>query len=80
MRQQGRTHSASRIKALRVAVRPGASAISQLAAALARRVPSRARAISVASFRFPFSPGFPVPAYPGRKVQTPLGWRRPANF
>lgn len=73
------THDASRIKALRVAVRPGASAIAQLATALARRVPSRASAISVAGFFFPYRPGFPVLASPGRKCQAPF-CGRPASF
>jgi hypothetical protein len=75
-----RTHSASRIKTLRIAVRPGASAMSQLATALSRRVPSRAPAISVAGFFFPYCPGFPALAYPGRKAQAPVFGHRPASF
>ncbi len=67
-----RAHSASRIKTLRIAVKPGASAMNQLAAALSRRAPSRASAISVASFFFPYCPGFPALAYPGRKAQAPV--------
>ena len=68
-----RTHSASRIKTLRLAVRPGASAITQLATALMRRGRSRADSISVAGFFFPYSLGFPVLAYPGRKALPPFG-------
>ena len=68
-----RTHSASRIKTLRIAVRPGASAITQLATALMRRGPSRVESISVAGFFFPYSLGFPVLAYPGRKALPPFG-------
>jgi hypothetical protein len=71
------THSASRIKTLRLAVRPGASAITQLAAALTGHGRSRARAISVSGFFFPYSAGFPVLAYPGRKSLPPVfGSRR----
>lgn len=69
---KARAHSASRIKTLRIAVTPGASAMTQLATALSRRVPSRASAISVASFFFPYSPGFPALAFPGRKAQAPV--------
>jgi len=47
------THDASRIKTLRLAVRPGASAINQLAAALTGRRRERAALISVAGFFFP---------------------------
>ena len=67
-----RTHSASRIKTLRLAVRPGASAITQLAAALTGRGRSRAASISVSGFFFPYSLGFPVLAYPGRKPLPPV--------
>jgi hypothetical protein len=65
-------HDASRIKTLRLAVRPGASAINQLAAALAGRRRERAALISVAGFFFPYLPGFPVFAYPGRKSLAPV--------
>lgn len=75
-----RTHSASRIMTLRVAVRPGASTIAQLAGALTRRVPSRAAAISVAGFFYPYSPGFPALAYPGRKPQAPFDMRHTSSF
>jgi hypothetical protein len=68
-----RTHSASRIKTLRLAVRPGASTITQLAAALMKRGGPRADSISVASFFFPYSMGFPVLAYPGRRALPPFG-------
>lgn len=74
-----RTPRASRIKALRVAVRPGASVIAQLATALTRRVPSRASAITVAGFFFPYCPGFPALAYPGRKCQAPFVARRASS-
>ena len=65
-------HGASTIKTLRFDVRPGASAISQLAAALARRSRSSDGRISVAGFIFPYLPGFPVFAYPGRKPLAPV--------
>lgn len=65
-------HDASRIKTLRIAVRPGASAINQLAAALTGRRRERAALISVAGFFFPYVPGFPVLAYPGRKPLAPV--------
>lgn len=70
MRRQ--QHDASRIKTLRIAVRPGASAINQLAAALTGRRRERAALISVAGFFFPYVPGFPVLAYPGRKPLAPV--------
>jgi hypothetical protein len=66
-----RTHDASKIKTLRLALRPGASSINQLAAAMARRSRACAGRISVASFFFPYVPGFPVFAYPGRKSLAP---------
>jgi hypothetical protein len=66
------THDASRIKTLRLAVRPGASAINQLGAALTGRRRERAALISVAGFFFPYLPGFPVFAYPGRKPLAPM--------
>ena len=65
-------HDASRIKTLRLAVRPGASAIKQLGAALTGRRRERAAKISVAGFSFPYLPGFPVLAYPGRKPLAPV--------
>ncbi|RPJ02572.1 MAG: hypothetical protein EHM31_02915 [Candidatus Aminicenantes bacterium] len=74
------THSASRIKTLRIAMRPGASAITQLAAALTGRGRSRAGAISVSGFFFPYSVGFPVLAYSGRKPLPPVFGRRPRPF
>jgi len=66
------THDASRIKTLRLAVRPGASAINPLGAALTGRRRERAALISVAGFFFPYLPGFPVFAYPGRKPLAPM--------
>ena len=74
-----RTPRASRIKALRIAVRPGASAIGQLATALTKRDPSRASTITVAGFFFPYCPGFPALAYPGRKCQAPFVARRASS-
>jgi hypothetical protein len=65
-------HDASRIKTLRLAARPGASAINQLGAALTGRRRERAALISVAGFIFPYLPGFPVLAYPGRKPLAPV--------
>jgi hypothetical protein len=65
-------HDASRIKTLRLAVRPGASAITQLAAAITGRRGERADLISVTGFFFPYFPGFPVFAYPGRKPLAPV--------
>jgi hypothetical protein len=55
-------------------VRPGASAIIQLAAAITGRNRKRGPAalISVAGFFFPYFPGFPVLAYPGRKPLAPV--------
>ena len=72
------THGASRIKTLRLALRPGASTITQLAAAMVRRGRSRVGSISLAGFFFPYDPGFPVLAYPGRKPQAPVYPRRPS--
>ena len=62
---------ASRIKTLRLALGPGASAITQLAAAVTGRVARRSGRMSVAGFFFPYLPGFPVFAYPGRKPLAP---------
>jgi hypothetical protein len=72
-------HGASRIKTLRLAVRPGASAITPLAAAFGRRRRERALLMSVAGFFFPYFPGFPVLAYPGRKPLAPV-YLRPRAF
>ena len=66
-----RTHGASRIKTLRLAVGPGASAITQLAAALTGRGAGRSARMSVAGFFYPYLPGFPVLAYPGRRPLAP---------
>ncbi len=71
-----REHGASTIKTLRFDVRPGASAISQLAAALTRRSRSSDGRISVAGFCFPYLPDFLVFAYPGRKPLAPVYARR----
>jgi hypothetical protein len=65
-------HGASRIKTLRLAVRPGASAITPLAAAVCKKRRERALLMSVAGFFFPYFPGFPVLAYPGRKPLAPV--------
>jgi len=69
---RNKKHGASKIKTLQLAVRPGASAITQLAAALTGRSRDRSGSISVASFFFPYFPGFPVLAYPGRKPLAPV--------
>jgi hypothetical protein len=79
---------ASKIKTLRLALGSGASAITQLAAAVTRctgcrpagRDCSRAEKISVASFMFPYFPGFPVLAYPGRKPQAPVYPRKSSGL
>jgi hypothetical protein len=71
-----RTHGASRIKTLRLAVGPGASATMRLAAVLAGRGAKRAGRMSVAGFFFPYQPGFPVLAYPGRRPMAPALVRR----
>jgi hypothetical protein len=70
------THGGSEIKTLRLAVRPGASAITQLAAAMVKR--GGAGAISVAGFFFPYCPGFPVLVTPGRKPHPPAYLHRPS--
>lgn len=67
-----RKHDASKIKTLQLALRPGASAINQLAAAMTGRDGARAGRISMAGFFFPYLPGFPVFAYPGRKPLAPV--------
>ncbi len=51
---------ASRIKTLRLALGPGASAITQLAAAVTGRSARRSGRMSVGGFFFPYLPGFPV--------------------
>jgi len=66
------THSASTIKTLRLAPRPGASAMTQLAAALMGGGRARAGSISTAGFFFPYFPGFPVLACQGRKAMAPV--------
>lgn len=67
----------SRIKALRISVRPGASAINQLAAAITGRKRGASSApMTMAGFFFPYVPGFPVLAYPGRRSQAPAFTRR----
>ena len=63
---------ALRIKTLHLAMRPGASAIAQLAAAIKRRSRSGAGFISVAGFRYPSLPDFPDFLYPGRKALAPV--------
>lgn len=63
---------ASEIKTLRLSVRPGASALTQLGAALTRRSGNGSGRISVSGFFFPYFPGFPVFAYPGRKPLAPV--------
>jgi hypothetical protein len=72
------TRGASRIKTLRLALRPGASGVNLLAAAMVGRGRAHAGSISVAGFFFPYYPGFPVMAYPGRKPQAPVFARRPS--
>jgi len=67
-----RQRDAFKIKTLHVAVRPGASAIAQLAAAIARRSRSGAGLISVAGFRYPFPPDFPGFLYPGERALAPV--------
>jgi len=63
---------ALRIKTLHLAIRPGASAIAQLAAAIKRRSRSGAGLISVAGFRYPFPPDFPGFIYPGKRALAPV--------
>ncbi len=70
---------ASRIKTLRLALGPGASAITQLAEAVLGRGARRSGRISVAGFLFPYLPGFPVLAYHGRKPLAPAIIRK-ASF
>jgi hypothetical protein len=63
---------AFKIKTLHLAVRPGASAIAQLAAAIKRRSRSGAGLISVAGFRYPFPPEFPGFIFPGKRALAPV--------
>jgi hypothetical protein len=70
------TRGGSKIKTLRLSMRPGASPVTLLAAAMIKR--ARGGSISVAGFFFPYYPGFPVLAYPGRKPQAPSFSRRPS--
>lgn len=76
---------ASRIETLRLALGSGASVITQMAAAVTGQTrspradgdPAReAGRISVDSFLFPYFPGFPVLAYPGRKPLAPAYTRK----
>ena len=68
---------ASRIESLRISMRPGASAINQLAAAITgRRRGAGSAPMTVAGFFFPYVPGFPVLACPGRRNQAPAFVRR----
>jgi hypothetical protein len=69
---QSARHGASKIKTLRIGLGPGASTINQLAAAVSRRRAQSAALISVAGFFFPYLPGFPVLAFPGRKALAPV--------
>ena len=64
-------HGASRIKTLRLAVGPGASAMIQLAAAVTGKGSHYRRHISVAGFYYPYRPGFPIYAHSGRRPQPP---------
>jgi len=63
---------ALRIKTLHLAIRPGASAIAQLAAAIKRRSRSGAGLISVTGFRYPLQSDFPGFTYPGRRALAPV--------
>ena len=63
---------ALRIKTLHLAMRPGASAIAQLAAAIKRRSRSGSGFISVAGFRYPEPPDFPGFIYPGKRALAPV--------
>ena len=71
-----RTHGASRIKTLRLALGPGASTITQLAAVLGGRGAGRSGRMSLAGFFFPYVPGFPALAFPGRRPLAPVFVRR----
>ena len=63
---------ALKIKTLHLAVRPGASAIAQLAAAIKRRSRSGAGLISVTGFQYPQGLDFPGFLYPGKKALAPI--------
>jgi hypothetical protein len=67
-----RTHSASRIKTLRLGLGPGASTITQLAAVLGGRGAGRSGRMSLAGFFFPYVPGFPALALSGRRPLAPV--------
>jgi hypothetical protein len=69
------THGASRIKTLRLAVGPGASAIAQLAAAMTGRGARHPGHMSVAGFFFP-GLGLPALACPGRRPLFPAVVRK----
>lgn len=73
---EDRAHGASRIETLRLAVGPGASAITQLAAALTGRRARRSGRMSVTGFFFPSHPGLPVFAFSGRRPLAPAFIRR----
>lgn len=71
---------ASRIKTLRISVRPGASAITQLAAVITgRRQRESVVPMTVAGFFYPYLPGFPVLAYPGRRSLAPAFPRKSSH-
>jgi hypothetical protein len=71
---------ASRIETLRISVRPGASAITQLAAVITgRRRHGSVVPMTVAGFFYPYFPGFPVLAYPGRRSLAPAYLRKSAH-
>jgi hypothetical protein len=71
---------ASQIKTLRISVRPGASPITQLAAVITgRRRRGSVVPMTVAGFFFPYFPGFPVLAYPGRRSLAPAYPRKSAH-
>jgi len=73
-------HGASRIKTLRISVSPGASAITQLAAVITgRRRLGNVVPMTVAGFFYPYLPGFPVLAYPGRRSLAPAYPRKSAH-
>jgi len=54
--------------------------MTQLAAALMGRGRARAASISVAGFFFPYYPGFPVLACPGRRALAPAFSARPSGL
>lgn len=73
------THGASRIKTLRLALGPGASAMVQMAEAATGKGAGRLDHMSMAGFFYPYRPGFPVFAYPGRRSIPPAFGRRPSS-